>query len=304
MDTANIISIISVLFSVSALGLIYKLSKDDREQFKQKKLNELERQEIENERQKMHNEILRERINLKDDILTLTDFKGEHRGSPNAEEGYYEIFEKDEVSGFYDLVAPHYDRRNMGPYGETYIAIFDLAIKHISKTSNLKICDLGGGTGWLLRQFEALNPFWLNVDFSQGALDYFNKKYTEYKNKKTINRDIRDDHSPIDDSVYDIVIINFLFSSMDIFPRLEKIKNLMNSKSILIFSDNHFSYVYDNPKYGFKNIEGRNIAINPTPMHSEYIKYLFKKNGFIHCDEEYVNIESIKVYSQVHLFRI
>lgn len=167
-----------------------------------------------------------------------------------------------------------------------------------------RVCDLGGGTGYLLQKFLHVQPYWLNVDSAQKTLDEFNKDYIVYKNKDVRNADVRQDGFLKEKETYDLFVASFVISSLDTNLCYSYIKKAMHHNSIFIIADNHFSYVQNNPMYGFDDVNNENIAISPTAMHRELIIHRMKQAGFIHLDEEYVSLEDGSIYSQIHAFKI
>jgi 2-polyprenyl-3-methyl-5-hydroxy-6-metoxy-1,4-benzoquinol methylase len=302
-ETQQILAIISPIFSAAMFGIVLKLNADHKKNLEDRQKNIEEKYSNKIEAQKDYNIFLEQKLKFNDEKNPTNDFNGEGRGDPNADRNHYKIIKRKNVEEFYNLVANKYNRRNRGPYGQTYEKIYQLTAKYASKASSLRICDLGGGTGWLLQKFTRLKPFWLNIDFSQNAINVFEEFYRSYPNKEYRNCDLRNDGFLEKSEQYDIFIINFLISSMDGYPKFKHIYNAMHKNSILVFADNHFSYVTKNPMYGFDNVDGENLAIEPVAMHREFILNLFKKNGFVHIDEEYVVIDGTDIYSQIHVFK-
>ena len=244
-------------------------------------------------------------LKLKDDQIDLSLFKGEQRGDSEAGEEKYTIISRKNVVEFYDEIAGDYNRGNKGSYGKTYGRLYDMACRYSPTFTDMRVCDLGGGTGYLLSKFLHLKPHWLNVDLSQRSLDVFASDYINYPNCEFRNSDLRDASFFRENEKFDIIILNFVISSMYGSPNYTLIKSAMKRDSIVILADNHFSYVNSHPRYGFDfdDKARKSIAIEPSPMHREFVIHKMKKAGFSHIDEDYVVVEDGEIYSQIHVFK-
>lgn len=231
-----------------------------------------------------------------------TFFSGEKRADPNAPENYYDkIFTLEDSVAFYDAISNEYDKRNVGQYGKTYDRIYELINKHSEISNSKSLCDLGGGTGWLLNKFRHLNLSWVNIDLSPGVLRIFKNNFDDYENKECRQLDITEDCFRLTDN-FDYVVVNFVLSSMQGSMNFSHLKKSMKPGALLIISDNHHTYVESNSIYGFEDIGGKNIGISPKPMFPEQIKSSALNDGFEHVESTYVEVKN-RIYSQIHLFR-
>lgn len=226
----------------------------------------------------------------------------ERRADPSLQDKSYEIIPLAKVADFYDSIAPYYNKRNTGKYLATYIEIYQAIIASIDSIDGARICDLGGGTGFLLHRLQQHSVSWLNVDISQGALRVFRDDFNFYDKKETRNLDVGRDQFVRQNEVFDVVVMSYLWSSMDQSPDLDQVHSAMHDGSVLVVADNHFAYVDENRHYGFTDVRGVNLAIAPRPMVPSELRALVIARGFSEVAFKEIAIDG-KPYSQLHVFR-
>ena len=226
----------------------------------------------------------------------------EKRADPSLSNKVYDMIPLGRVVDFYDQVAPFYNRRNTGKYLETYIEIYRAVLSNAAEIEGAVFCDLGGGTGFLLNRFQHHAVQWLNVDISREALRIFENDFVSYDRKQIRNLDVGRDSFTKRGETFDVVVMSYLWSSMDAIPDFAQIRDSMHDKSILIVADNHPTYVDQNRYYGFDDIQGKNIAIAPRPMIPTEVRALIVSKGFTEVDYKEVTIDG-KPYSQLHVYR-
>lgn len=298
------ITIINSIITLSMLGAIIKIFTANKNSIRDEHSARVAQKDIELEKIKSKNELLEERLKLRDEEVAQEQFIGEHRGNPTSGNDHYRIISRNKISEFYNLIAGHYNRRNMGPYGATYDKIASILLRNLNSTKKLKICDLGGGTGWLLQKLQHYKPYWVNIDISQKMIDVFNSDYDWYPKREARNSCVSGDSFIKNGEHFNAVIANYLISSMDGGINFERIRPAMHTNSIFVIADNHFSYVHKFPRYGFDNINNENIAIEPSAVHREYLLNLMDKNGFCLVDEDYVVLDGLNLYSQIFAFKL
>ena len=227
----------------------------------------------------------------------------EHRADPARKEESDEVIPLSRVVDFYDPIATSYNKRNTGKYLATYIEI-EVAIRALLPSiAGITICDLGGGTGTLLRRFMDQGVRWTNVDISSRSLAVFQSEFVSYPNKSQRNLDVRKDLFVEPGERFDVVIMSYLWSSLDSLPDFDQIRGAMHDQSLLVVADNHFAYVRKNPRYGFKDIEGRNLSIYPKPMYPDDLRAQVQAAGFVEISYKMVEFEGAEPYSQIHVFK-
>lgn len=226
----------------------------------------------------------------------------ERRADPSLTDTTYDIIPLAKVAEFYDSIAPFYNKRNTGKYLATYVEIYQAILTHLDSIEEAKICDLGGGTGFLLHRLQQHAVHWLNVDISRGALRVFQDDFAFYNTKSIRNLDVGRDTFAKPGETFDVIVMSYLWSSMDGSPDLRQIHSAMHESSILVVADNHASYVDQNRYYGFTDIGGKNVAISPRPMVPSEIRALLNAHGFTEAAYKEVSLDG-KPYSQLHVFR-
>lgn len=226
----------------------------------------------------------------------------ERRADPALSDKNYDIIPLANVADFYDSIAPFYNKRNTGKYLATYVEIYQAIVVQFDSIEGAKICDLGGGTGFLLHRLQQHAVHWLNVDISRGALRVFEDDFAFYKTKSIRNLDVGRETFVKPGETFDVVVLSYLWSSMDGSPDLRQIRSAMHATSILVIADNHSSYVDQNRYYGFTDVEGKNVAIAPRPMVPSEIRAMVNAQGFTELAYKEISLDG-KPYSQLHVFR-
>lgn len=206
---------------------------------------------------------------------------------------------------FFDEVAPVYGRRNTGKYLKTYVEIDSLIRSHKPDLANARICDIGGGTGTLLRWLMRDRVTWTNVDISLASLAIFEAQedFKQYPLKEARHCDVRTQEFINEGEHFDVLVMCFLLSSLDPPIDFRRVTRGMNDRSLLVIADNHHEYVSQNPRYGFENVRGRNISIYPRPMFAEEIRAACRAAGLIEHAYKLVSLDDPQPYSQVLVFK-
>lgn len=232
----------------------------------------------------------------------------ERRADPALFPEFYEIIPLSQAVKFYDAIAKLYNGRNTGKYRATYVEI-DAAIRSFrSSVEGISVCDLGGGTGFLLHRFQHLKVQWTNVDISLGALAVFQSDFPDFSRRSHRNLDVCTDAFMVEGEKFDVFVMSYLLSSLDVdrLPDLAQVRKAMHDQSLLVVADNHFAYVRENPHYAY-DVEGHNLplAICPRPMVPEDIRALVQRAGFVQLSYKSVTIDenSNSPYFQVHIFK-
>lgn len=227
----------------------------------------------------------------------------ERRAEPTGNNDSEEIVPLSRVVDFYDSIATLYNKRNTGKYLATYVEI-DRAIRSSRSSINgISVCDLGGGTGTLLRWFTKENVLWTNIDISRECLKVFDADFNAYPRKVTRIKDVRKDVFIEQEDQFDVVVMSYLWSSLDRLPDFNQIRGAMKKGSMLLVADNHFTYVQKNPRYGYENIRGKTLSIRPRPMRPDEVREQVQAAGFIETSYKLVSVDGVENYSQVHVFK-
>lgn len=227
----------------------------------------------------------------------------QHRADPTKQMESDRIVPLSHVVEFYDAVAPFYNRRNTGKYLATYVEM-DIAIRSLLPSlEGISICDIGGGTGTLLRWFLRNDVKWTNIDISQQSLNLFETEFAPYKNKLSRVRDVRTDRFIENGETFDVIVMSYLLSSLEQLPDFNQVRHALREHSLLVVADNHFDYVQRNPRYGFDGINGQTIAILPRPMFPDDLRSQIQAAGFVEVSYKLVLFDGAEPYSQVHVFR-
>ena len=227
----------------------------------------------------------------------------ERRADPSQGEGSDEVIPLSRVVDFFDPVAPFYNKRNTGKYLATYIEI-NAAIRALRPSLvGISVCDVGGGTGTLLRWFMDQGVHWTNIDISRRSLAIFQSEFATYTSKSQRNLDVRKDLLFQPNEQFDVLVMCYLWSSLDSPPDFDQVREAMHDQSLLVVADNHFSYVQKNPRYGFENINGRNLSIFPRPMFPDDLRAQVQAFGLVELSYKMVEFDGAEPYSQVHVFK-
>ena len=227
----------------------------------------------------------------------------QHRADPSKQMESERIVSLSHVVEFYDAVAPFYDKRNSGKYLKTYEEM-DTAIRSLlPAVKGISMCDIGGGTGTLLRWFQRNDVNWTNIDISQQSLRVFETEFAPYKNKLSRVKDVRTDRFIENGETFDVIVMSYLLSSLEQLPDFNQVRNAMREHSLLVVADNHYEYVQKNPRYGFDGLDGQTISIFPRPMFPDDLRLQIQAAGFVEVSYKLVQFDGAEPYSQVHVFR-
>jgi len=227
----------------------------------------------------------------------------QNRLDPHAGDAREEIVPLKDVVQFFDRVAHLYNRRNTGKYLATYVEINSLIRAFRPDVRALRICDLGGGTGTLLRWFITDKVSWTNVDISRKSLRLFEEEFDDYPIKEIKCADVRQPGAFEPSTQYEVIVLCFLLSCLDRYPDMAQIRESLAPGGLLVVADNHHTYVEKNPQYGFTEVEGKNLAIFPRPMHADVIRSLFHDPLLDEVAYKVIKLDEDEPYSQVHLFQ-
>lgn len=227
----------------------------------------------------------------------------QHRADPSTQLESDRIVPLSNVVEFYDAVAPFYNNRNTGKYLATYVEI-DTAIRSLlPSVEGISMCDIGGGTGTLLRWFLRNDVKWTNIDISRNSLHVFETEFAPYKYKSSRVKDARTARFIDNGETFDVIVMSYLLSSLEQPPDFKQVRNAMHEHSLLVVADNHFDYVQKNPRYGFDGLNGQNISIFPRPMFPDDLRSQIQAAGFIEVSYKLVLFDGAEPYSQVHVFQ-
>jgi Methyltransferase domain len=236
-------------------------------------------------------------------IIVLDHVKPQNRADSTPQSTYDKVIPLSNVVDFYDAVASLYNNRNRGEYIKTYVEI-DKVIRSLSPSlDGISICDIGGGTGMLLRWFENNKVKWTNIDISNQSLKKFKEDFPNYSNKTARICDIRTENFAVNGECFDVIVMSFLLSSLESSPNFNQIHAAMRENSLLVVADNYFEYVQKNPYYGFKAANGNTLAIRPKPVYPNDLRTQFQSLGFVEISYKLVELDNIGPYSQVHVFK-
>lgn len=241
---------------------------------------------------------------LEANLNTLLDHvTPQHRADPTQQDDSARVIPLSRVVEFYDAVAPLYNNRNTGKYLATYVEI-DAAIRSLlPSVEGISVCDVGGGTGTLLRWFLRNEVKWSNIDISRRSLNVFESEFASYINKTIRIRDVRAEKFLEPGEFFDVVVMSYLLSSLDRLPDFAQIRGAMREHSILVVADNHFDYVQKNPRYGFDGLNGQTLSIFPRPMFPDDLRSQVQAAGFVEVSYKLVLFDGAEPYSQVHVFK-
>ncbi len=235
--------------------------------------------------------------------LMFDAFQAERRANPSGSAELEEVIPLSRVVEFYDQIAISYNRRNTENYLETYGQINAAIRSTIPNLKGLSICDLGGGTGTLLKLFTQDDVHWTNIDLSKKSLKVFETDFSNYVQKISICADIRGNTFMASGQTFDILVMNYILSSLDMPPDFSVIIDAMHEKSILVIADNHNSYVQKYPRYGYKLDDGRTLSIRPRPMKPDELREQIQAAGFIQLSYKLVLKDGSMPYSQINIFQ-
>jgi 2-polyprenyl-3-methyl-5-hydroxy-6-metoxy-1,4-benzoquinol methylase len=307
-ELKDFIPIFNLILQIGIVGIVFRLSSHSRQALIDKHQAELAAKDTNIQALTGQLQFLDARLKLSQDHCNVLErmqklVVPEHRADPALSDDSYDIIPLAHVVEFYDAIAPFYNKRNTGKYLATYTAIYGVIESSFESLEGITICDLGGGTGFLLNRFQHHGAQWTNVDISLGALAVFQSEFSFYHHKWQRNLDICTDSFIKQNEQFDVLVMSYLLSSLDRCPDFAQIHLAMHEHSLLVVADNHFEYVHKNPYYGYRGIDGRNLAIAPRPMVPEEIQALVEEAGFVKTGYMIVSIDGNEPYSQVHVFK-
>ena len=227
----------------------------------------------------------------------------QHRADPSKPIEFDRVIPLANAVVFYDAAAPFYNNRNTGKYLATYAEIEASIQALLPSIDGISVCDVGGGTGTLLRWFLNKNVSWTNIDVSQKSLQIFSTEFAAHKQKSLRVKDVRAERFLEAGEKFDVIVMSYLLSSLDQLPDLNQVKEAMSDSSLFVVAENHFDYVNKNPRYGFDFLNGQTISIFPRPMFPDDLRAQIQAYGFIEVAYKLVLFDGGEPYSQVHVFR-
>lgn len=216
---------------------------------------------------------------------------------------YDKIFKLTESVEFYNAIAEFYDERNTQDYEKTYDLIHSLCQDYKGDLSGIRVLDLGGGTGALLKKFRHHNLYWADVDLAQNALSVFENNYAESGKSESRPFDIVNGSYANPNEKFDIVIMSFVLSSLPVNFPFGILNKLMAPDAILIIADNHPHYS-TGKLYGFKGVRGKNYALKIKIIDPSVLKTEIENEGFIRKNIQYVYAKEDRVYSHVQVYKL
>lgn len=222
--------------------------------------------------------------------------------TPLAEADYARVYEVSEAVEFYDLVAPFYDSRHSKDRERTNDSVHSACESYFLDLNGKVICDIGGGTGNLVRKFRHHELEWVNVDLSQKALDLFQQRYSDALKISARHFDACRGGFAGPRETFDIIILSFVLSSMPTQFPYKRLLPLMKDDAIFVIADNHPEYSRDK-LYGYKDVNGKNYALRIRPIDPIVLQTEVEQAGFVQNSRQFTYTSDDKLYAQVQVFK-
>ena len=237
---------------------------------------------------------------LKDD----NDGGANQRPDEELDEADYDrVYSLSESVEFFDTVSPFYDERTSVKREQSNDLIHSFCQNHFRSLHGLRLADLGGGTGRLLQKFRHHAIEWTNIDNSRKALDIFDSRFERMTNVSSRHFDICSGSFQLDDETFDILILNFVLSTVaGPFP-FKNIVNMMHAESLFVLADNHGAYAQGR-LYDFNDVRGKCYALRVKPIDPDVLETEAENAGLRRLEKHYVYTNDDKVYSQVLSFQL
>lgn len=198
-------------------------------------------------------------------IRRITKFKDLSFGRyTDSAEGLYRCFETNKSIEFYDTVAKSYDFQQSRDYIHTLNQICMFLTEKIGIKDGMKVLDLGGGTGLVYVPFMAPPILdWYSFDASSGMIARCMDKYSNYQTPPLVQIGSVFKNLRVYGTIqFDLIIISFLFSSLDYLPDFALIVKNLKPGGFLIVADTHpeltkgkeqiFTIMHEDKKYGLR----------------------------------------------------
>lgn len=179
-----------------------------------------------------------------------------HVGSSTRPPPYDKGYDVQDAKTFYNAIASQYDQRNSPALLRTHEQVIGAIKNAIQGRSNVKVLDLGGGTGKLIAHhfFDSVDIHWVYVDESAMMAEQFNRNLERTKLKKTVQvEEITQYLAHTPDHEYEVIIVSLVLTSMKASPDWGKIAARLSKSGRLIVAEIDAAYTAINPYYIVKS---------------------------------------------------
>lgn len=168
--------------------------------------------------------------------------------TPPFEKGY----SVKESKAFYDSIASQYDQRNSPSLLQTHAQVIRSIKETITGRQDVKVLDLGGGTGKLVAHhfFDSADIHWVYVDESVLMVEQFRRNLEGTKLDKSVQlEEISQYLRRKPDQLYDVIVLSLVLTSMESNPNWEQIASRLASNGRLIVAEIDAAYTATYPYY-------------------------------------------------------
>lgn len=161
-----------------------------------------------------------------------------------------------ESKNFYDSIATQYDQRNSPSLLKTHSQVITSIKDTIIGRRNVKVLDLGGGTGKLVAHhfFDNADILWVYVDESALMAEQFRKNLEGTKLNKCVEvEEITQYLGRKPDRQYDVILFSLVLTSMERTPDWMQVTSRLASNGRLIIAEIDAAYTAIYPYYIVKS---------------------------------------------------
>jgi len=111
-----------------------------------------------------------------------------HGGAQNKTPPFDMGYDVKDSKKFYDAISSQYDQRNSASLLRTHEQVIRSIKQAVERRANVKLLDLGGGTGKLVAHhfFDSTTIHWVYVDESALMVEQFRKNLEGTKLRRTV----------------------------------------------------------------------------------------------------------------------
>jgi ubiquinone/menaquinone biosynthesis C-methylase UbiE len=216
---------------------------------------------------------------------------------------YKKVYQVTESISFYHAIANFYDHRNSAELLQTHRAVIAEIDKCLNKSPQLRVLDLGGGTGKLVAHqfFNNAQMTWTYADPCVPMVEQFKLNLGgELLHTEAHLLTIDEACQAFSSASFDVIVVSFVLSSIPQLPDFRKLARLLRANGVLVIAEADPAYSTEEPLYGFATEDG-STALKIRPIHNLELKKECEEAGLTQNFVSLVRKRGI-IYSYVASF--